>query len=55
MAKHRGFGALGQDEEHMTAFLGVLTGRDNATVAELGKKWWGCKEKVREGVIYWVD
>ena len=52
MAKHRGFVALRQEEEHMTAFV---LGRDNATVAELGKKWWECKEKVREGVIYWVD
>ena len=36
----------------MTAFI---LGRDNATVAELGKKWWDSKVKVREGVIYWVD
>lgn len=52
MAKHRGFVALRQEEEHMTAFV---LGRDNATLAELGKKWWEYKEKVREGVIYWVD
>jgi len=51
MAKHRGFVAL-RHEEHMSAFI---LRRDNATVAELGKKWWECKEKVREGVIYWVD
>jgi hypothetical protein len=52
MAKHRGFVAVRQEEEHMTAFV---LGRDNATVAELGKKWWESKEKVRDGVIYWVD
>jgi hypothetical protein len=52
MAKHRGFVAVRQEEEHMTAFV---LGRDNATLMELGKKWWACKEKVREGVIYWVD
>jgi hypothetical protein len=52
MAKHRGFVAVRQEHEHMTAFV---LGRDDATVAELDKKWWECKEKVREGVIYWVD
>ena len=52
MAKHRGFVAVRQEEQHMTAFV---LGRDNATVAELAKKWWECKDKVREGVIFWVD
>ena len=52
MAKHRGFVAVRQGEQHMTAFI---LGRDNATVAELAKKWWECKDKVREGVIFWVD
>jgi hypothetical protein len=52
MAKHRGFVAVRQEEEHLTA---IVVGRDNAAVAEVGKKWWECREKVREGVIYWVD
>jgi hypothetical protein len=52
MARHRGFVAVRQEEEHLTA---IVVGRDNAAVAELGKKWWDCKEKVREGVIYWID
>lgn len=52
MAKHRGFVAVKQEDDHMTAFI---LGRDNSALAELTKKWWDCKDKAHPGIIYSVD